>query len=181
MILRPSLESDIPALAAIYAHHVLHGTGTFEEVPPDAAEMTARRAAVIGYGLPHLVAEGDDGAILGFAYAGPFRTRVAYRYTAEDSVYVAPGNQGRGIGRALLSEVLKACEALGVRQVVAVIGDSANSASIGLHRSLGFAHHGVGPAVGFKHGRWLDVVWMQKALNGGDSTPPQWEGLPLSR
>lgn len=178
MIVRPSLEGDAEALAAIYGHHVLHGTGTFEETPPSAEEMLARRAAVLGYGLPHLVAEAD-GDVAGFAYAGPFRTRPAYRYTVEDSVYVAAGKMGRGIGKALLSEVLDGCAALGLRQVVALIGDSANLGSIGLHASLGFEHRAAVPDVGFKQGRWLDVVWMQKTLNAGSASLPDGPGLAL--
>lgn len=179
MIVRPSLETDAPALAAIYGHHVLHGLGSFEEAAPSAQDMAARRAAVVALGLPYLVAEGD-GKVLGFAYAGPFRPRAAYRYTVEDSVYVAPDAVGKGVGRAVLTEVLKACEALGVRQVMAVIGNSENAASIALHQALGFEHAGVGRSLGFKHGRWVDIVWMQKALNGGDATPPDTPGVPLS-
>jgi phosphinothricin acetyltransferase len=133
---------------------------------------------VLGYGLPHLVAEAD-GEIAGFAYAGPFRTRPAYRYTVEDSVYVAAGKMGRGIGKALLSEVLDGCASLGLRQVVALIGDSANLGSIGLHAALGFEHRATAPDVGFKQGRWLDVVWMQKTLNGGNASLPDGPGLVL--
>jgi L-amino acid N-acyltransferase YncA len=178
MLIRPATEADAQALAAIYGHHVLHGFGTFEEVPPTAQEMDARRRAVLERGLPYLVAE-SEGRVLGFAYAGPFRPRAAYRYTVEDSVYVAPEAQGRGLGLAVLSAVIGACEAFGVRQVVAVIGDSANAGSIGLHTALGFSHAGVGKGFGFKHGRWVDIVWMQKALNGGDATAPSGEGLRL--
>jgi phosphinothricin acetyltransferase len=141
--------------------------------------METRRSAIAGRGLPYLVAE-DEGRVLGFAYAGPFRPRQAYRYTVEDSVYVAPDAVGRGVGRAVLSAVIVACEALGVRQVVAVIGDSGNAASIGLHRSLGFEDAGIGRSFGFKHGRWVDIVWMQKSLNGGDKTTPDAPGIQLS-
>lgn len=179
LIVRPSTAADAPALAAIYGWHVAHGFGTFEEIAPDAAEMAKRRAAVVARGLPYLVAE-DAGAVLGFAYAGPFRPRAAYRYTVEDSVYVAPDAVGRGVGRAVLTQVLAACEALGVRQVMAVIGDSGNEASIGLHRALGFTPAGVGRDLGFKHGRWVDIVWMQKALNGGAETPPAGPGVDLA-
>ena len=179
MIIRAAADADDAALAAIYGHHVLHGFGTFEEDPPSAAEMGRRRAAMTGAGLPYLLAE-DAGQVLGFAYAGPFRLRAAYRYTVEDSVYIAPDAIGRGVGRAVLGEVLTACEAAGIRQVVAVIGDSANAASIGLHRSLGFEPAGVGRSFGFKHGRWVDIVWMQKALNGGDTRAPDVPGLSLS-
>jgi phosphinothricin acetyltransferase len=179
MIIREATAADAEALAAIYGHHVLHGFGTFEETPPSAAEMEARRAAVAARGLPYLVAE-DGGRVLGFAYAGPFRPRAAYRYTVEDSVYIAPDAVGRGVGKAVLAEVIRVCEALGVRQVVAVIGDSGNAASIGLHRALGFTDAGVGKSFGFKHGRWVDIVWMQKPLNGGDQQPPDTPGLQLS-
>lgn len=178
MIVRPAAPHDADALAAIYGHHVRHGFGTFEEAAPDAAEMERRRGAIAERGLPYLVAEAD-GQVLGFAYAGPFRPRHAYRYTVEDSVYVAPEAVGRGVGRTVLSAVLDACAGLGVRQVVAVIGDSQNAASIGLHRSLGFVDAGMGRSFGFKHGRWVDVVWMQKALNGGDATPPEGPGVRL--
>ena len=179
MLIRPATEADAPALAAIYAHHVLHGFGTFEEVPPTPEEMDERRRAVVGHGLPYLLAE-DVGQVLGYAYAAPFRHRAAYRYAVEDSVYVAPGAPGRGVGKAVLARVLADCEALGLRQAVAVIGDSANAASIALHAALGFEHLGVAKSVGFKHGRWVDIVWMQKALNGGDRDSPKADGLKLS-
>lgn len=179
MIIRAAEAGDAAALAAIYGHAVLHGFGTFEEVPPDAAWMDTRRRDVQGRGLPYLVAEAA-GRVLGYAYASPFRPRPGYRFTAEDSVYVAPDAAGRGVGRAVLTPVIAACEAAGVRQLVAVIGDSQNAASIGLHRSLGFQHAGVGVSFGFKHGRWVDVVWMQKALNGGDSRAPNGPGIDLS-
>jgi L-amino acid N-acyltransferase YncA len=179
MIVRDSTEADAASLAAIYGHDVLQGFGTFEEVPPTAEDMLQRRAAVLAWGLPHLVAE-RDGKVLGFAYAGLFRPRAAYRYTVEDSVYVAPDAFGRGVGKAVLSEVLARCEAMGLRQVMAVIGDSANAGSIGLHRSLGFQHAGLCRSVGFKHGRWVDTVWMQKPLNGGDASAPAAPGLALS-
>lgn len=179
MIVRAATADDAEALAAIYGHHVRHGLGTFEEEPPSPAEMETRRAAVAARGLPYLVAE-DAGKVVGFAYAGPFRPRQAYRYTLEDSVYIAPEAIGKGVGRAVLSAVIAACEAIGVRQLVAVIGDSGNAASIGLHRSLGFVDAGVGKSFGFKHGRWVDIVWMQKALNGGDETPPDTPGVRLS-
>jgi L-amino acid N-acyltransferase YncA len=178
MIVRAATDADAEALAAIYGHHVLHGFGTFEETPPTPEEMARRRIAIAEHGLPYLVAE-EAGRVLGFAYAGPFRARAAYRYTVEDSVYVAPDAVGRGVGRAVLSAVLAACEALGVRQVVAVIGDSENAGSVGLHRALGFEPAGVGRSFGFKHGRWVDIVWMQKALNGGDARPPDAPGLRL--
>lgn len=178
MIVRASTAHDAPALAAIYGHHVLHGFGTFEEVPPSAEEMAARRQAVVERGLPHLVAE-QAGEVLGFAYAAPFRPRAAYRYTVEDSVYVAPEAIGRGVGKAMLSAVLRDCEAFGIRQVVAVIGDSQNAGSIALHSGLGFEHAGVGRSLGWKHGRWVDIVWMRKPLNGGDATAPEVPGMIL--
>jgi L-amino acid N-acyltransferase YncA len=179
MLIRPATEADAEALAAIYGHHCLHGFGTFEEIPPSAQDMAGRLKAVTGRGLPYLVAE-VDGEIAGFAYAGPFRPRAAYRYTVEDSVYIAPAHQGRGVGKALLGEVIAACEAMGLRQMVAVIGDSGNAGSIGLHRALGFTHQGVGKDFGYKLGRWVDIVWMQRSLNEGGSCEPDAAGLDLS-
>ena len=178
MIIRAAEPGDAEALAAIYDHHVLHGFGTFELTPPGVGWMENRRREIQGYGLPFLVAE-IEGRIAGYAYAGAFRPRPGYRFTVEDSVYVAPDMQGRGAGRAVLSAVLEQCEAMGLRQVIAVIGDSQNAASIGLHRSLGFQDIGVGRSFGFKHGRWVDIVWMQKPLNGGDASPPDGPGIPL--
>lgn len=178
MIIRAANAGDAAALAAIYGHHCCHGFGTFEENAPTADDMAARLAGVQRYGLPYLVAE-VDGAVAGFAYAGPFRPRAAYRYTVEDSVYIAPEQIGRGVGKALLGKVIADCEALGLRQVMAVIGDSANEASIGLHRALGFEMKGTMPAVGHKFGRWLDIVFMQRSLNGGAETPPDGAGLDL--
>ena len=178
MIIRPALETDAPALAAIYGHAVAHGFGTFEETPPSPDEMASRWRNITGRNLPYLVAE-EDGRVVAYAYASPFRPRPGYRFTAEDSVYVAPEAGGRGIGRAVLSQVLAACEALGLRQIVAVIGDSGNDASIALHRSLGFEDAGVGKGFGFKHGRWVDIVWMQKALNGGETTLPEGPGIKV--
>ena len=169
--IRAAAITDAPAVAAIYGHHVLHGFGTFEEEPPPANEIARRMQTVLDASLPYLVATGQ-GRILGFAHAAPFRPRAAYRHTVEDSVYVAPDAVGQGVGRALLSAVIAACERLGKRQMIAVIGDSGNAASIALHASLGFARTGVGHSVGFKHGRWVDIVWMQRALNGGDAGPP---------
>ena len=171
VIVRASTPADVEAIAAIYGHHVLTGFGSFEEEPPSVEDMAGRREAIVARGLPYLVAE-DAGKVLGYAYAGPFRPRAAYRYTVEDSVYVAADAQGRGAGRALLTELIAACEARGLRQMVAVIGDSGNAGSIALHRALGFTDIGVGQGFGFKHGRWVDIVWMQRALNGGDRTPP---------
>jgi phosphinothricin acetyltransferase len=179
MIVREATEADAAALAAIYGDAVLHGFGTFEEEPPTPQDMDGRRRAVQDKGLPYLVAE-LDGQVLGFAYAGPFRPRAAYRYTLEDSVYVSPDAKGQGVGRAVLTAVIAACEALGIRQLMAVIGDTGNSGSIALHRALGFEQTGVGRSVGFKHGRWVDIVHMQKALNGGDSLPPSGGGVTLT-
>jgi L-amino acid N-acyltransferase YncA len=176
MRIRAATEADSKALAAIYGHHVLHGFGTFEEEPPSVGEMTTRMAAVQARGLPYLVAERDQ-SVVGFAYASPFRPRAAYRYTVEDTVYVAPDCVGQGVGKALVREVIAICEALGLRQMIAVIGDSANAGSIGLHRSLGFAQTGIGRSFGFKHGRWVDVVWMQRPLNDGDATLPTAPGV----
>ena len=176
MIIRPAREHDAEALAAIYGHAVLHGFGTFEEEPPSAADMEGRRRLIANRGLPYLVAEDED-HILGFAYAGPFRPRAAYRYTLEDSVYVAPDAVGQGVGRALLGAIIVACEGLGVRQLIAVVGDSGNEASLALHRSLGFEQTGIGHSVGFKHGRWVDIVQLQKPLNGGDTRAPDAPGV----
>ncbi len=178
MIVRTAALADAVAIAAIYGHHVRHSFGTFEEQPPDAGEITNRVAQLTALGLPYLIAEDAD-RMVGFAYAAPFRPRAAYRYTAEDSVYVAPDAVRRGVGRLLLGAVIEACEAMGLRQMMAVIGDSANAPSIGLHRALGFTPAGVCRAVGFKHGRWVDTVWMQRALNGGDGAPPSGPGLKL--
>lgn len=171
MHLRPSTDADLPALTTIYAHHVEHGTGTFELEPPDRAEMARRRAEVLARGLPWLVAE-VDGRVVGFAYANWFRPRPAYRFFVEDSVYLDPAAQGRGLGRLLLAELMARCEDAGARQMVAVIGDAANAGSIGLHRALGFEHTGVLKDSGWKFGRWLDVILMQKALGPGARTAP---------
>jgi L-amino acid N-acyltransferase YncA len=171
MIIRPSRDGDIPKIAAIYAHHVRHGTSSFEEVPPDEAEMAARRLDILAKGLPYLVAEAD-GALLGYCYASLYRVRSAYRFTLEDSVYVAPDAIRKGVGRALMGALIPACEATGARQIVAVIGDSANHSSIGLHAAFGFHHVGVLKSAGFKFGRWVDSVLMQRALGPGDSSPP---------
>jgi L-amino acid N-acyltransferase YncA len=178
VIVRPATAADAAALAAIYGHDALHGTGTFEEQPPSPEEMAARLRAVQERGLPWVAAE-VDGQVLAYAYAAPYRLRSAYRYTAEDSVYVAPQAQGRGLGRATLQAVIEECQALGLRRLVAVIGDSGNAGSLALHRALGFQPAGVLPAVGFKHGRWLDVVLMHRALNAGETDAPTHGGLLL--
>jgi len=178
MIIRPATAADAPALAELYGWHVLNGVGTFEEAPPSVEDMAARLAAVQARGLPYLVAE-VEGAVAALAYASPFRLRAAYRYTVEDSVYVAPGRQRQGLGRAVLGQVIAACEALGLRQMVALIGDSRNAGSVGIHTALGFTHGGVMSGVGFKAGRWLDVLIMQRALNGGAEGEPDAAGLIL--
>jgi len=177
--IRAASAQDAAALGEIYGHHVLGSLGTFEEVPPSDADMAGRIAGVLALGLPYLVAEDDAGRVLGFAYASSFRPRAAYRYTAEESVYVHPDLVGRGIGKALVAEIIAVCEAMGLRQLVAVIGDSGNAASLGLHRALGFTEIGVGRAFGHKHGRWVDIVWMQRALGPGADAPPSGAGLRL--
>ena len=169
--IRDAADKDIGAVQRIYAEAVATGLASFEEAPPDTAEMARRRRAVIRKGLPYLVAEAD-GRIEGFAYAAPYRSRSAYRYTLEDSVYVGDDARGRGLGLALLEAVIARAETLGYRQMIAVIGDSGNAASIRLHEKLGFALVGAIRSVGFKHGRWVDSVIMQRRLGGGDATPP---------
>ncbi|ODV14170.1 MAG: GNAT family N-acetyltransferase [Rubrivivax sp. SCN 70-15] len=172
LAIRPSLDADLAAITAIYAENVLGGTGTFEIDAPDAAEMARRRADVLAKGLPWLVAEAE-GRVLGYAYANHFRPRLAYRFCVEDSIYLAASAQGRGVGRLLLAELVARCEALGARQMLAVIGDAANAGSIGVHRALGFEPAGVLKAAGWKFERWLDVILMQRALGAGDRTRPQ--------
>ena len=169
--IRAALPSDIPAIARIYAHAVLHGTASFEIEPPDEAEMARRQRVLLDGGHPYLVAEAD-GAVLGYAYAGPYRARPAYHWSVEDSVYIAAEAQRRGVGRALLEELIAESERRGFRQMIAVIGDSAQAPSIELHRALGFRLIGTIVSVGFKHGRWLDSVLMQRALGPGDATAP---------
>ena len=171
LLIRPSTAADLPAITAIYAGNVRHGTGTFELDAPDQAEMSRRRDDVLAKGLPWLVAQRGE-AVLGYAYANHFRPRLAYRFCLEDSVYLAAQAQGQGIGRLLLAELLARCEAGGARQMMAVIGDSTNLGSIGVHRTLGFEHTGTMKAAGWKFGRWLDVVIMQKRLGMGASTAP---------
>ena len=172
MPLRDAEPGDLPAITAIYAHHVLHGAGTFEEVPPDGAEMRARIAKVQSRGWPWLVAAEADGQVVGFAYVAQFRNRSAYRYAGEDSVYVRDDIRGQGVGKALVAALLRRGEECGFRQVFAVIGDSENVGSIGLHVSLGFRQVGVLRSAGAKFGRWLDVVTMQRAIGRGDRDPP---------
>ncbi len=171
-LIRPSLPEDIPSITAIYAHHVLHGTGTFEVTPPTIDDMRARREDVLSKDLPYLVAVDGD-KVLGFAYCNWFKPRPAYRFSAEDSIYLAPEANGHGLGRLLLTELMAQAEKAGVRKLIAVIGDSANAASVGVHRSAGFAHVGTLKSCGWKFDRWLDVVMMDKALGWGDSCAPQ--------
>lgn len=170
-IIRPSRDEDVDAIAAIYAHHVLHGTGTFETTPPGRDEMAARRADVLAKGLPYLVAE-DAGRVLGFAYCQWFKPRPAYRFSAEDSIYLHPDAAGRGLGRRLLDELCAQATRRGIRKLIAVIGDSANAGSIGVHRAAGFAPAGAITACGWKFDRWLDIVLMEKSLGEGDRTAP---------
>ena len=171
LFVRDSMTADIAAVERIYAEHVLTGLASFEIEPPSVDELLFRRATILGHGLPHLVAE-LDGRIVGYSYAAPYRSRPAYRFTVEDSVYVAAGFDGHGIGRALLSALIDRCETGPWRQMIAVIGDSGNAASIGLHNRLGFRHVGTLRAAGFKFGRWVDSVLMQRPLGAGD------QGLP---
>ena len=169
---RPVRDADIPVITKIYAHAVLHGVASFEVDPPDEAEMTRRMRAVVDAGFPYLVAE-KDGRVLGYAYAGLYRTRPAYRNSIENSVYVGPDAHRLGVGRALLVELIDIATRAGFRQMIAVIGDSGNAGSIGLHRALGFIFSGTIHSVGYKHGRWLDSVIMQRALGPGDTEPPE--------
>lgn len=171
VILRLCEARDVPAIRAIYAHHVLHGLASFETEPPSEAEMARRREAVLAGGYPYLVAE-SQGEVVGYAYASAYRTRPAYRYSGENSVYVRHDCTGRSVGLQLLAALIPACERRGLRQLVAVIGDSANHASIGLHRQAGFVEIGTLRAIGYKFGRWVDSVLMQRALGSGDATEP---------
>lgn len=174
--LRPTEDDDIAAIAAIYGESVLTGTASYEVEPPGEAEMRRRWRELAAGGYPHLVAV-HSGRVLGYAYAGPYRPRPAYRYSVEDSVYVEPAAQGQGVGRALLRELIRICEEKGFRQMIAVIGGGAeHPASAGLHRALGFREIGVIEASGFKHGRWLDTLLMQRALGPGRSAPPETSG-----
>ena len=171
VLVRPSTPADLSAITAIYAWNVAHGTGTFELESPDETEMTRRRDDVLSKGLPWLVAE-RGGHVLGYAYANHFRPRRAYRFCLEDSIYLAAEAKGQGLGKLLLAELMARCEAAGARQMLAVIGDSANVASVGVHRALGFEQVGLMRAAGWKFERWLDVVVMQKSLGLGDSRAP---------
>jgi len=169
--IRDARASDIPAITDIYGYHVRRGTGSFEVAPPDEAEMSARIAAIVDGGYPWLVATHDDG-VIAYAYAAPYRSRHGYRFTVEDSVYVAQQARGKGTGAALLSRLIDICGARGDRQMVAVIGDSANAASVALHARAGFVHAGTLANVGRKFERWLDVILMQRALGEGHTAPP---------
>jgi L-amino acid N-acyltransferase YncA len=171
-LIRPSTDADLPAITAIYSHHVLHGTGTFETEPPSQADMSARRADVLGKNLPYLVLE-EAGKVLGFGYGNWFKPRPAYRFSVEDSIYLAPEAAGKGLGKLLLTELCAQLERRGIRKVMAVIGDSSNLGSVGVHRALGFSQIGVVQSCGWKFGRWLDIVLMEKTLGAGDTTPPQ--------
>jgi phosphinothricin acetyltransferase len=169
--IRPSLDTDVAAITRIYSHHVLTGTGTFEITPPTESDMAARRADVLSKGLPYLVVESEDG-ILGFAYCNWFKPRPAYRFSAEDSIYLDPKAHGQGLGRLLLQELMAQAERAGVRKLIAVIGDSANSGSVGVHAGCGFVHVGILSACGWKFDRWLDVVLMERFIGQGAATNP---------
>lgn len=171
MLVRPAAPQDIAAIQSIYAHHVLHGLASFEEAPPAVDEMRRRFEDVTRRGLPYLAAE-EAGEVLGYGYCAPYRARSAYRYTLEDSIYVRDGSQGKGIGKRLLAELIRICEGLDYRQIIAVIGDSANLPSIALHASLGFVRAGNLRSTGYKLGRWVDSVLMQRPLGAGDGSKP---------
>jgi L-amino acid N-acyltransferase YncA len=169
--IRTAEDRDTATITAIYARHVLHGSASFETAPPDIAEMARRRHGCLEGGFPHLVAE-QDGVVVGYAYAGAYRPRAAYRDTVEDSIYLHPDAAGRGIGSKLLVALIQACEERGFRQMVAVVGDSGNAASIGIHERHGFRRVGTLEAVGHKHGQWLDIVLLQRRLGPGNTVPP---------
>ena len=171
--IRPATASDISAITRIYGDSVRTGTASFELEAPDEAEMARRMKEITGKGFPYLAADDDAGQLAGYAYAALYRTRPAYRFTVEDSVYVAPTHQGRGVGRALLEALIEACAARGFRQMIAVIGDSPRQAgSVALHKATGFHHIGILPDVGFKHDHWCDTLLMQRALGDGDRSKP---------
>ena len=170
--IRASRDEDVAAISAIYTHHVLHGTGSFETEPPTPADMAARRADVLAKNLPYLVAE-RDGKVLGFAYCNWFKPRPAYRFSAEDSIYISDEARGQGLGWQLLAALEQAAEAAGVRKLIAVIGDSANVGSVGVHLKQGFSHVGVIKDCGWKFGEWRDIVLMEKAIGEGSSTRPE--------
>ena len=170
--IRDSRDEDVPAIAALYGHWVTHGLASFELAPPGSEEMARRRLAVLAAGYPYIVAEAGDGRLLGYAYASAYRPRPAYRFAVENSVYVAPDAGRGGVGTALLAALIERCTAAGFRLMVAVIGDSGNAPSIGLHARAGFRHAGLVPAVGWKHGRWVDSVLMTRPLGEGSAAPP---------
>jgi phosphinothricin acetyltransferase len=172
--IEPATKADAAAIAELYAHHVLHGTATFETAPPDASEIAARMEKLRTAGMPWLVARDANGALLGYAYAGPFHSRAAYRYTCENTIYIRHDRLGRGLGTVLLEALLAACEACGLRQVVALIAGT-EPASVALHAKAGFVEVGRLKSVGRKHGKWIDVLHMQLALGDGDATPPEKE------
>lgn len=169
--IRDALPEDMPVVQRIYAHHVQNGTATFEEIPPSESEMLRRRGSILEQGLPYLVAQSGE-RIAGYAYAAPYRTRSAYRYTIEDTIYLAHDMLGQGMGQALLATLIQRCEQGPWRQMIAVIAGNHNLGSINLHRKMGFAHAGTQPATGYKFKQWIDVIFMQRALNGGHLTPP---------
>jgi L-amino acid N-acyltransferase YncA len=171
IVVRDVREADMDSVQAIYSHHVLHGFSSFEEIPPDRAELSLRCADILKRGLPYLVAE-RGGEIVGYAYAGQYRARSAYRYTVEDSVYVDHNALRQGIGRTLLGVLIERCAALGYRQMIAVIGDAGKSSSIAAHAAMGFEQVGRLPGIGYKLGRWVDIVLMQRALGPGSTIPP---------
>ena len=171
-LIRDATEADIGAIAAIYGDEVENGVASFEEVAPSEQEMTARMVKIVGLGLPYLAAESRDGRFLGYSYAGPFHVRPAYRFTVEDSIYIDRNARGRGVGKALLHELIDRCERAGCRQMMALITHAEDSPSITLHANMGFRSMGVAKAVGYKHGRWLDVAYMQRALGPGHTTAP---------
>lgn len=181
LVLRDAVEDDLDRIAEIYADAVITGTASYELEPPTRAEMAARFATLQRGGLPYIVAETPDG-VAGYAYAGPFRPRPAYRFVVEDSIYVAPAAKGQGLGAMLLKELILRCETLGFRQMIAVIGDGRpESASVRLHERLGFRHSGKLEGSGYKHGRWLDTIFMQLTMNGGTSRAPDAESWPERR
>lgn len=177
-VLRPARPDDVPDIAAVYEHAVLHGTATYELVPPTEAEMLARFLALTGDGYPFLAAEDANGTFLGYGYGGPFRARPAYRWTVEDSIYLDPGAHGRGTGTALLSRLVELCREKGFRQMLAVIGDVGNRGSIRVHEKAGFRPVGVMEASGFKFGRWIDTVLMQLPLGEGSGSAPDEAAYP---
>lgn len=176
---RPATPADLDRITGIYADAVVNGTASYELEPPTLSEMAERFAALTAYGYPYIVVQDGDATVLGYAYASAFRTRPAYRFIVEDSIYVAPQARGRGVGRLLLETLIGETRALGFRQMVAVIGDGTpDSASVRLHEKLGFRHEGCLRGSGYKHGRWLDTAFMRLEMNGGTGTPPDPQSWP---